>query len=247
MVAQSADAAVLPVDLLLVEAGQVRCPTRRPGDAEDGPAEGARRRRAGRRGRGDGLRTADESAARQGQRGAEQDGDRTSRPHASYRNTVTRSRRDPAELAALIEQRVTRGLDLVDSFLAVTGRGPKVSSKALALEHRKAVAANQRDVSRYRLRVNRLKSEVTGGAVVAGVGGSIGLIDAVGGAPSSLWLWFGAAGVGPARLGAGAASSCVPSGPSPVSSPSSGRRRPSRAGRSARPRSPASRRSACRS
>ena len=109
---------------------------------------------------------------------------------------MTRSRRDPAELAALIEQRVTRGLDLVDSFLAVTGRGPKVSSKALALEHRKAVAANQRDVSRYRLRVNRLKSEVTGGAVVAGVGGSIGLIDAVGGAPSSLWLWFGAAGVG---------------------------------------------------
>jgi hypothetical protein len=109
---------------------------------------------------------------------------------------VTRGRRDPAELAALIEQRVSRGIDLVDSFLAVTGKGPRASSKALALEHHKAVAANRRDVARHRTRVSTLKSEVTGGAVVAGVGGSIGLIDVLTGPPSSLWLWFGAAGVG---------------------------------------------------
>jgi hypothetical protein len=109
---------------------------------------------------------------------------------------VTRGRRDPAELAALIEQRVSRGIDLVDSFLAVTGKGPRASSKALALEHHKAVAANRRDVARHRTRVSTLKTEVTGGAVVAGVGGSIGLIDALAGPPSSLWLWFGAAGVG---------------------------------------------------
>jgi hypothetical protein len=109
---------------------------------------------------------------------------------------VTKPRRDPAEVAALIEQRVSRGLDLVDSFLAVTGKGPKASSKALAVEHRRAVAANRRDVKRHRTRVSTLKSEVTGGAVVAGVGGSIGLIDAATGSPSSLWLWFGAAAVG---------------------------------------------------
>lgn len=109
---------------------------------------------------------------------------------------MTRRRRDPAELAALIEQGVARGIDLVDSFLAVTGKGPRASNKALALEHRRAVAANQREVARHRTRVGTLKSEVTGGAVVAGVGGSIGLIDAATGAPSSLWLWFGAAGIG---------------------------------------------------
>lgn len=109
---------------------------------------------------------------------------------------MTKPRRDPAELAALIEQSVSRGIDLVDSFLAVTGKGPRASSKALAVEHRKAVAANRREVVRHRTRVSTLKSEVTGGAVVAGVGGSIGFLDVVTGPPSSLWLWFGAAGIG---------------------------------------------------
>jgi hypothetical protein len=114
---------------------------------------------------------------------------------------VTKPRRDPAEVAALIEQRVSRGLDLVDSFLAVTGKGPKASSKALAVEHRRAVAANRRDVMRHRTRVSTLKSEVTGGAVVAGVGGSIGLIDVLANLagsdfPGPVWMWLGAAGIG---------------------------------------------------
>ncbi len=115
---------------------------------------------------------------------------------------MTKSRRDPAELAALIEQGVSRGIDLVDSFLAVTGKGPRGSSKALAVEHRKAVAANQRAVTRHRVRVKSLRSEVTGGAVVAGVGGTVGLIDAVaelggsGGMPGPAWAWFAAAGIG---------------------------------------------------
>ncbi len=109
---------------------------------------------------------------------------------------MTKPRRDPAELAALIEQRVARGIDLVDSFLAVTGKGPRATSKSLAVEHRRAVAENRRQVAKHRTRVGTLKTEVTGGAVVAGVGGSIGLIDVLTGPPSSLWLWFGAAGIG---------------------------------------------------
>lgn len=116
--------------------------------------------------------------------------------HGSYGNTVTKPRRDPAEVAASIEAQVARGLDLVESFLATTGRGPKAGSKALAVEHRKAVAANKREVSRYRGRVARLKSQVTGGAVVAGAGGAIGLIDVVTPAEGPFWLWFGAAGIG---------------------------------------------------
>ena len=109
---------------------------------------------------------------------------------------MTANRRQPAELAALIEQGVARGMDLVESFLTVTGRGARSSNRALELEHRKAVAANRREVAKHRARVGTLKAEVTGGAVVAGVGGTIGLIDALAGPPSSLWLWFGAAGVG---------------------------------------------------
>lgn len=109
---------------------------------------------------------------------------------------MPKARRDPAEVAALIEQGVARGIDLVDSFLSVTGRGSRSGARALEAEHRKAVAANRRDIVRHRTRVATLKSQVTGGAVVAGVGGSIGLIDVLSGPPSSLWLWFGAAGVG---------------------------------------------------
>ena len=109
---------------------------------------------------------------------------------------MTKPRRDPAEVAALIEQGLARGMDLVDSFLAATGRGSKASSRALEAEHRRQVVAGQREITRYRTRVAGLKSQVTGGAVVAGVGGSIGLIDALTGPPSSLWLWFGATGVG---------------------------------------------------
>ncbi len=109
---------------------------------------------------------------------------------------MTKPQRDPAEVAALIEQGLARGMDLVESFLATKGKGPKASSKALAVEHRRQVAASQREVIRHRTRVAGLKSQVTGGAVVAGVGGSIALIDAVSGPPSSLWLWLGATGVG---------------------------------------------------
>ncbi len=96
----------------------------------------------------------------------------------------------------MIEAGVSRGVDLVESFLAVTGRGPRSGSKALAVEHRKAVAANQREVSRYRGRVSRLRTQVTGGAVVAGAGATIGLIDVVTPMDGPLVLWFGAAAAG---------------------------------------------------
>ena len=86
---------------------------------------------------------------------------------------MTKSRRDPAELAALIEQGVAKGLDIVEAFKSVTGKGPRGTSRALELEHRKAVAANRKILSQHRSKVAGLKSQMSGGAVVAGVGGSI--------------------------------------------------------------------------
>jgi hypothetical protein len=115
---------------------------------------------------------------------------------------VTKPRRDPAELAAMIEASVSRGLDLVDSFLTVTGKRTRATSRALEIEHRKAVAANQRAVARHRGRTASLRSEVTGGAAMAGVGGALALIDVVAevggssGVPLPAWAWFVAAGSG---------------------------------------------------
>lgn len=103
----------------------------------------------------------------------------------------------------MIEQTVARGLDLVDSFRMVTGKSPRPSSKSLAHEHRKAVEANRKSLTKYRVRAKSYQSQATGGAVVAGVGGALGLIDVItetvstsGGIPGPAWLWLTAAGIG---------------------------------------------------
>lgn len=121
-------------------------------------------------------------------------------PHASYRSGVPRPRRDPEEIAALIEQRVAQGVDLVDSVLAATGRGPHRSTKALATEHRRAVASQRRAIARHRSRRASLRAQSVGGGIAAGVTGSIGVLDAVATlsgsfVPGPVWAWLGAAAV----------------------------------------------------
>lgn len=111
------------------------------------------------------------------------------------------SRRDPAELAALVEKRVAQGMDLVDSFLAATGRGPRRPNRELALEHRRAVARQQREQSRFRQKRSSLRTQSVGGAVAAGALGSFGVIDIVANvagadAPGSPAFWFLGAAVG---------------------------------------------------
>ena len=110
---------------------------------------------------------------------------------------MSRKRRDPAELVARIEEQVAKGLDLVDAFRSATGKGPRGANKALELEHRKALAANRTAVRRHTSRVQTLKTEMTGGAVVAGVGGAIGVMDvATTGVVGPAWFWLGGAVIG---------------------------------------------------
>ncbi|MDP1878429.1 MAG: hypothetical protein Q8M17_12830 [Actinomycetota bacterium] len=115
---------------------------------------------------------------------------------------MSKSRRDPAELAALIEQGVARGLDLVDSWRVATGKAPKGQVKALAIQHRRELEANRKSLRKHRAKIQSAQSQVTGGAVVAGVGGAVGLFDVIAeltassGAPGPAWMWLGAAGLG---------------------------------------------------
>jgi hypothetical protein len=111
---------------------------------------------------------------------------------------VTKPRRDPAELAALIEQGVSKGLDVVDAFRAAKGKGPLKSAKALELDHKKNLAANRKAQRKHSNTVNGLKSEMTSGAVAAGVGGSLGLIDVAtsGAVFGPTWMWLGGAAIG---------------------------------------------------
>ncbi|MDI1288981.1 MAG: hypothetical protein PSX37_03395, partial [bacterium] len=116
---------------------------------------------------------------------------------------MSKPRRDPAEVVAMIEQGVARGLDLVDSFRIATGKAPRNSTKALAVEHRKTVEANRRRLRKHQVRAKSFQSQVTAGAVMGGVGGALGLLDVVtetassgGGVPGPAWMWFTAAGIG---------------------------------------------------
>ena len=100
-----------------------------------------------------------------------------------------------------MEQRVEQGLDLVDSFLFVTGRGSHRSGRALASQHRRALADQEREQRTHTARRSSLRSQEIGGAVVTGVAGSLGVIDAVAtasgsGIPGPAPLWFLAAGLG---------------------------------------------------
>lgn len=113
---------------------------------------------------------------------------------------MSKPRRDAAEIAALVEQRVEQGLDLVDSFLFATGRGSHRSGRALAQEHRRAVARAEREQRGHAARRASLRSQEIGGAVVAGVSGSIAVIDAwmtAGGSdvPGPTLLWLATAGI----------------------------------------------------
>lgn len=111
-------------------------------------------------------------------------------------------RRDSADLTALIEQGISRGLDVVDAFMAVA-RTPG-STRALARDHRRALAVQQRILKRHERRILRWRRTFTSGVVLAGATGSIGVLDLAleaGGTQGAIgpWpLWFVLAGFGAA-------------------------------------------------
>jgi hypothetical protein len=114
---------------------------------------------------------------------------------------VSKKRRDGDELAALIEQGLNRGLDVIDAFWAVAGSG-RGTSRALAREQRRALESQRRLARRHERLVNRRRRSMTTGAVVAGAAGSIGVLDLAveaggsGGAFGPPFVWFGIAALG---------------------------------------------------
>ena len=91
---------------------------------------------------------------------------------------------------------MAKGLDLVDAFRSVTGSGPRGANRALELEHRRSLAANRTVVRRHTSKVQRLKAEMTGGAVVAGTAGAVGVMSVATQAYPATFLFLGSAAVG---------------------------------------------------
>lgn len=83
---------------------------------------------------------------------------------------MNRQRPTPAELAALVEQGLSRGLSLVDSFTAATG------NRSLTKVHRKALTEHRKIQRAYTLRRDSIRFGAVGGAGIAVVTGTAGVL-----------------------------------------------------------------------
>ena len=110
------------------------------------------------------------------------------------------SNRDRDSFAALVQTGIERGMDVVEAWRAARDSRP---SRDLALRRQQAIAAHQREVRRYERRRASLNTRLIGGTAVAGVAGSVGVIDVVAeiatsqaGVYGPSWIWLGAAVLG---------------------------------------------------
>ena len=83
---------------------------------------------------------------------------------------MSRQRPTPAELAALVEQGLSRGLNLIDSFTAATG------NRSLTKQHKKAVTEYRRIHRNYAQRRDAIRFGAVGGAGIAVATGTAGLV-----------------------------------------------------------------------
>jgi hypothetical protein len=85
---------------------------------------------------------------------------------------VSRQRPTPAELAALVEQGLARGLNLIDSFTTATG------NRSLTKQHKRAVAEHRRIHRGYAQRRDAIRFGAVGGAGIAVATATAGLVTA---------------------------------------------------------------------
>ena len=108
--------------------------------------------------------------------------------------------RDRDSFAALVQTGIERGLDVVEAWRAARDSRP---SRDLAQRRQQAIAAHQREVRAYERRQSRLSARIVGGTAVAGVAGTVGVIDVIAevttaqaGVYGPSWIWLGGAIVG---------------------------------------------------
>ena len=101
---------------------------------------------------------------------------------------MSRQRRTPAEISALVEAGIARGLNVIDAFTAATG------NRTLARAHKKELAAQKSAHKKYRARLDSLRFGAIAGGGAAIAGGALAIatvspglwIVSVGGAAVSL-------------------------------------------------------------
>ena len=110
---------------------------------------------------------------------------------------------DRDQFARVVQAGISRGMDVVDAWRQARAQRPSAQARALQAEHERRLAEQQRALRRHQRRVRRLDNEVTGGIAVAGVAGTLGVVDiviesttAAAGVYGPAWIWVVLAAAG---------------------------------------------------
>jgi hypothetical protein len=140
---------------------------------------------------------------------------------------------DREQFAALVQSGISRGLDVVDAWRVARDNRPSRQTREWEMQRQRAIAAHDRSVRKFERRKSRLRTQSIAGTAVAGVAGTVGVIDVVSEAVTSQagvygpsWMWLGAAIIGAvsaltarrtsAQLPSPAAVAAIPGPPPPL-------------------------------
>lgn len=84
---------------------------------------------------------------------------------------MSRQPRTPAEVSAMVEAGIARGLNVIDAFTAATG------NRTLDRAHKKELAAQKRAHRKYRARLDSLRFGAIAGGGTAIAGGTLALVS----------------------------------------------------------------------
>lgn len=110
---------------------------------------------------------------------------------------------DRDQFARVVQTGISRGMDVVDAWRQARAQRPSSQARALQLEQGRRLAEQQKALRRYQRKQRRLTNEITGGIAVAGVAGTLGILDiviesttAAAGVYGPAWVWIVLAGGG---------------------------------------------------
>jgi uncharacterized membrane protein YdbT with pleckstrin-like domain len=110
---------------------------------------------------------------------------------------------DRDQFARVVQAGISRGMDVVDAWRQARAQRPSAQARALQAEHDRRLAEQQRALRRHQRRQRTLDNEVTGGVAVAGVAGTLGVLDiviesttATAGVYGPAWVWVALAASG---------------------------------------------------
>ena len=110
---------------------------------------------------------------------------------------------DRDQFARVVQAGISRGMDVVDAWRQARAQRPSAQARALQAEHDRRLAEQQRALRRHQRRQRTLDNEVTGGVAVAGIAGTLGVLDiiiestaATAGVYGPAWRWVALAAGG---------------------------------------------------